>query len=94
MPYSEQQHRDVFDRLAPEIQRELLDSRRRDSVSVSAELMVEIERAGGHVSEWLFPESPGSKVYVLRPDFVAFLDDVAEEKGYDFPPRPSSDDGG
>jgi hypothetical protein len=92
MPYSEQQHRDVFDRLAPDIQRELLDSRRRDSVSVSPDLMVEIERAGGDVSEWLFPESPGSEVYVLHPDFVAFLDNVAEEKGYDLPPRPPRDE--
>jgi hypothetical protein len=87
MPYSEQQHREVFDRLAPDIQRELLDSRRRASVSVSPDLMVEIERAGGEVSEWLSPESPGSEAYVLSQDFVTFLDEVADEKGYDFPPR-------
>ena len=55
--------------------------------------MVEIERAGGDVSEWLFLESPGSEIYVLHPDFVAFLDELAEEKGYDFPPRPSGNEG-
>jgi hypothetical protein len=88
MPYSEEQHREVFNRLAPDIQQELLNARRRDSVSVSPELMAEIERAGGDFSEWLFTDNPDSATYVLDPDFVAFLEKVAEEKGYDLPPLP------
>jgi hypothetical protein len=85
MSSSEEQFRDVFDRLTPEIQRALLDRRR--SGRVSAEVKAAIERAGGPVGEWWFPEGePGSDVYALHPDFAAFLDTVAERKGYDLPP--------
>jgi hypothetical protein len=74
-----EQHREVFDRLRLAAQRELLDTRRNGRVS--AELKVEVERAGGSVSTWTFLESePGSEVYVLHADFVAFLDKVARAR--------------
>lgn len=74
----------VFDRLSADTQQALLDRRR--SGRVSAEVKAEIERAGGEVGQWWLPDSEGSDVYALHPDFVAFLDRVAEEKGYDLPP--------
>lgn len=74
----------MFDRLSADTQQALLDRRR--SGRVSAEVKAEIERAGGEVGQWWLPDSEGSDVYALHPDFVAFLDRVAEEKGYDLPP--------
>ena len=85
MSAGDEQFRDVFDRLSPEIQQALLDRRR--SGRVSAEVRAEVERAGGGVGQgWLPDSEPGSDVYALNPDFAAFLDRVAEEKGYDLPP--------
>jgi hypothetical protein len=82
---NDEQFREVFDRLPSETQQALLDRRR--SGRVSAEVKTEIERAGGEVGEWWFPDSEAdSDVYALHPDFAAFLERVAEEKGYDLPP--------
>ena len=79
MSNGDKQHREVFDKLSPGAQRELLNTRRNGRVS--AELKAVIERAGGSVSTWTFLESePGSEVYVLHPGFVAFLDKVAQER--------------
>jgi hypothetical protein len=79
MSNGDEQHREAFDRLRLAGQRELLNARRNGRVSV--ELKAEVERAGGSVSTWTLLESePGSEVYVLHPDFVAFLDKVARGK--------------